>query len=157
MQEGRICQVGRPSEFFHRPATVFVAGFIGSTPMNLLPGRYHDGRVQFGAGAELPAPDGVTAHDGADVVYGVRPEYVDVAAGGDGATAGTVSIIENLGTHQLVSVDVEGMIVRAAVLDGEEPQIGAQVHLRPQRHRSLLYRGSDGVLLDATPNAVGRR
>ena len=50
MESGVIRQVGTPSELFHRPANLFVAGFIGSTPMNLIPGVVVDGGVDVGGG-----------------------------------------------------------------------------------------------------------
>nr|BFE80027.1 hypothetical protein GCM10020093_026280 [Planobispora longispora] len=77
MDAGRITQVGAPAEIFHRPATTFVASFIGSTPMNLLPGKVAGDALHV-AGAVLPAPPGLP--DGEEIVYGVRPEYADLSA-----------------------------------------------------------------------------
>jgi multiple sugar transport system ATP-binding protein len=153
MRDGRICQIGRPSEFFHRPASVFVAGFIGSTPMNLLDGVAAGGHVDFGD-VTLPAPAGAEPGDGESVVYGIRPEYVALRdEPTEPALAGTVRMIENLGTHHLVSIDVGAMLLRATVVDGSEPQIGARVQAVPEARRALLYRRSDGVLLPAPRHA----
>jgi multiple sugar transport system ATP-binding protein len=129
---------------------VFVAGFIGSTPMNLLEGTCQGGRVDVGV-ATLPVPDGTRAADGEAVVYGIRPEYVDLSDdNGEESVTGTVRMIENLGTHHLVSIDLgepdSGVTLRATVVDGSEPQIGAQVRTWPQARRALLYRQSDGTL-----------
>src|SRR5690606_10765429 len=77
MREGKLQQVGTPREVFATPATTFVAGFIGSTPMNLLPARVEGGRVRLGE-ASVPVPrdaEGIVA-DGAEVVWGARPEYL---------------------------------------------------------------------------------
>ena len=57
MESGVIRQVGTPSELFHRPANLFVARFIGSTPMNLLPGVVVDGGVEVD-GAVFPIVEG---------------------------------------------------------------------------------------------------
>jgi multiple sugar transport system ATP-binding protein len=160
MRDGRICQIGRPSEFFHQPATVFVASFIGSTPMNLLEGTSRAGRVDVGV-ATLPVPDGAQPAEGEAVVYGIRPEYVSLTASEDRqeSVTGTVRMIENLGTHHLVSIDIgepeSGVSVRATVVDGSEPQIGAQVRAWPQARRALLYRQSDGTLFDAVRQGRG--
>ena len=177
MRDGRICQVGRPSEFFHRPASVFVAGFIGSTPMNLLEGVATGGHVTLGD-VTLPVPAGSEPDDGEPVVYGIRPEYVRLQDNPSGpALEGTVQMIENLGTHQLVSIDVgdgtapdgaavggaprrDGVAagrvtVRATVVDGSEPQIGARVHAVPEARRALLYRQSDGALCMSSVQPVG--
>ena len=69
MSAGEVQQIGRPQEVYRRPANLFVAGFIGSPPMNLLRGTAREGRVRAGD-LEFPkagVPDG-------DVVVGVRPE-----------------------------------------------------------------------------------
>src|SRR5688572_12074881 len=77
--EGRIVQVGTPHEIFRRPATVTVAGFIGTPPMNLLPGTLGPAGVEV-AGAILP----VAARTGGarEVTLGVRPSDLRVAASG---------------------------------------------------------------------------
>src|SRR5437867_7235335 len=69
MNAGRVQQIGRPQEVYRHPANLFVAGFIGSPPMNLLRGSVREGRVQAGdlQFARGGVPDG-------DVVVGVRPE-----------------------------------------------------------------------------------
>jgi multiple sugar transport system ATP-binding protein len=145
LDAGRVCQVGTPREVFGRPATTFVANFIGSTPMNLLPGIVHDGRIEVG-GAAFPA--GVTGlGDGDKVVVGMRPEYVAVAteAPGGPALSGTVSVTENLGTSTLVSVAVGDELVGAVVPEDAEPAPRTRVWLTPQPGRMLVYR--DGNLV----------
>lgn len=176
MRDGRICQVGRPSEFFHRPASVFVAGFIGSTPMNLLEGVVSGGQVTLGE-VTLPVPEGADPGDGEPVVYGIRPEYVSLEDDApEPALVGTVQMIENMGTHHLVSIDIgdatasdgaavgdapdpDGgaagrMTLRATVADGSEPEIGARVHAVPEAGRALLYRQSDGALCTSSAQPV---
>src|SRR5262249_53177724 len=106
MQGGRIRQVGTPVEVFRRPANTFVAGFIGSTPMNLLDAVVQDGHVSVG-GARLPVPLPASAavSDGESVTLGVRPEYLEYrAAATDGAIVGEVVVVENLGSSSLVSL-----------------------------------------------------
>jgi multiple sugar transport system ATP-binding protein len=56
MREGYIEQVGTPEEVFRRPATRFVAGFIGSPPMNLVEAEIREGKVDFGKGTRFPCP-----------------------------------------------------------------------------------------------------
>src|SRR5512142_1941365 len=85
MHDGRVEQIGTPLELYDRPANLFVAGFIGSPAMNFLRGVYRkDGAtasVMLPGGARLPAPT-TAAADGIDVVYGVRPENLALAADG---------------------------------------------------------------------------
>jgi multiple sugar transport system ATP-binding protein len=149
MESGRIRQVGTPREVFGRPASTFVANFIGSTPMNLLPGVVAEDGIELG-GQLLHLPAAVTPalSAGDKVTVGVRPEYVTVTTEATpGALVGEVSIIENLGTSSLVSVDVDGLLVGATVPEEAEPEPGARVWLVPAPGRILLYRESDGALV----------
>jgi ABC-type sugar transport systems, ATPase components len=148
MEAGRIRQLGTPREVFGRPANTFVANFIGSTPMNLIPAVARDGRVEV-AGQLLDPPDGAARGltDGDELVYGVRPEYLSLSRSAvPGALSGTVSIVENLGSSALVSVECDGQIVGATVPEGEEPEPGATVWLAASPGRVLLYR-ADGELV----------
>ncbi|WP_421723164.1 ABC transporter ATP-binding protein [Bauldia sp.] len=78
MQGGEIQQIGAPDQIYSDPANTFVAGFIGSPPMNLITGRVADGA--FGApGVEIPD---VPVDDGRAVTLGVRPEDCKVATEG---------------------------------------------------------------------------
>jgi multiple sugar transport system ATP-binding protein len=143
MESGVIRQVGTPTELFHRPANVFVAGFIGSTPMNLIPGIVTGDGVDVG-GSSLPL-EASRADAGHDVIYGIRPEYVTID--GSGPITGTVSITENLGTDFLVTVDVDGVTIKATIQEGGEPQPGDTVSLAPSARRVLLYDRESGALL----------
>jgi multiple sugar transport system ATP-binding protein len=145
LDAGRVCQVGTPREVFGRPATTFVANFIGSTPMNLLPGTVHDGRIEV-CGTAFPA--GVKGlADGDKVVVGMRPEYLAVAREQPPGPAitGTVSVTENLGTSTLVNVAVGDDLIGAVVPEDAEPAPDARVWLTPQPGRMLVYR--DGNLV----------
>ena len=96
MELGKIRQLGSPVEFFHRPANLFVAAFIGSTPMNLLNGKVRDGKVQIGS-TQIGVPTSVkSVAEGQEVVFGVRPEYVQVASAQSGGFTGVVKVLENL-------------------------------------------------------------
>ena len=139
MEAGHIRQIGSPSDVFHRPSNVFVANFIGSTPMNLVPGS------AFGR-ERVP--------EGDEVLVGFRPEYTRLDDAGRFALDGTVSIVENLGASMLVSVACGDHSVQALVAEGEEPPIGAQVSVSPNDRRVLHYRAADGELLQADPVAA---
>jgi multiple sugar transport system ATP-binding protein len=149
MEAGRIRQLGTPEEVFKRPANLFVAGFIGSLRMNLLPAKVAGGTLRID-GQEVPVPAGAVAHvsEGEEVILGTRPEFtvLDRREGNDGI-AGTVSILENLGTEYLVTVESEDVVVQATVEDGDEPEIGQQVRVIPLQHRALVYRAEDGGLV----------
>jgi len=150
MELGEIRQVGTPSDLFPHPANLFVASFIGSTPMNLVPGNAGSDGVTFEGGvlpvaaSALPVAGGDA--EAADVVYGIRPEYVDVTGPGDGLD-GTVTVTENLGTQFLVTVEIGGVQLRATVPEGDEPRLGDRVGLAPDARRALLYDVATGSLL----------
>ncbi|MGP3957741.1 ABC transporter ATP-binding protein [Nonomuraea sp. 3N208] len=136
MSQGRMIQIGTPADIFHRPGTTFVASFIGSTPMNLLPAEVTPTALHV-AGATFPVPPGLAPGD--HVTYGVRPEYTDLSATPrPDAFPGTISVLENLGTHTLVTLETPDALIQAAVPEGDEPPTGTQAWAVPRR--SLIYR-----------------
>ncbi|WP_433355155.1 ABC transporter ATP-binding protein [Microtetraspora malaysiensis] len=137
MSAGRFTQVGTPTEVFQRPANTFTAAFIGSTPMNLLPGMAWRGALRV-AGAALPLPGGVP--DG-PIVYGVRPEYMDLSLTPRvAAFAGKVAVVENLGTAYLVTLESGEHLIQTVVPEGAEPSPGTAAWAVPRPGRALLYR-----------------
>src|SRR6185312_2753209 len=91
-------------------------------------------------------------HDGEAVVVGARPEFCSLAADGEDGIPGEVSILENLGTEYLVSVESGDVTVQLTVEEGEEPAVGDRVRVRPAPQRALVYRAEDGNLV-GTPVA----
>jgi multiple sugar transport system ATP-binding protein len=75
---GRVEQIGTPLDLYDRPANTFVAGFIGSPAMNLVPATISQGRIHV-AGQNLAAPAGLA--DGAGVTFGIRPDQVRLGTG----------------------------------------------------------------------------
>ncbi|MEV4076148.1 ABC transporter ATP-binding protein [Nonomuraea fuscirosea] len=147
MESGHIRQIGTPAEVFQRPANTFVAGFIGSTPMNLLDGVVRGDTLEVaGCKVAVPAAAEGRLSDGGKIVYGVRPEYMTYSAGpADGALGGKVSIVENLGASHLVTLDVNDVNVQAVVPEGSEPAVGDDGYALPRRDRALVY--LDGELV----------
>ena len=115
--KGRIQQVGTPGDVFNRPATLFVAAFIGTPSMNLLPARFVDGALH-GQGFNLPAPawlqGQLTSADQA-LTVGIRPQALRVVAGGVAALAIQVDVVEYLGTES----QVVGHVLGAAGQSGQ--------------------------------------
>ncbi|NUR98632.1 MAG: ABC transporter ATP-binding protein [Kribbellaceae bacterium] len=167
MQSGKLRQLGSPREVFARPANTFVANFIGSTPMNLLPGRLTSsaagsdasGSDAIGlvsvAGGSLPATT-FSVPAGAEVTVGIRPEYLTLTTNDAAGPAlrGTVVVAENLGTQSLVTVDCDGTLVGVTVPEEEEPAPGAVVTLTAPAARVLLYDRDSGELLARQPATV---
>jgi sn-glycerol 3-phosphate transport system ATP-binding protein len=101
MNAGNAEQIGSPLDVYARPASVFVASFIGSPAMNLLSARVSGGKALIGA-LSLPLPPGIAATEGREIVWGVRPEHMDVAAGTTAAGMLDVDLVEALGADTLV-------------------------------------------------------
>ncbi|MFW6158981.1 MAG: ABC transporter ATP-binding protein [Planctomycetota bacterium] len=114
MHEGVIQQLARPLELYDRPANEFVAGFLGTPPMNFLTnGRMEqrDGTFAFNAGAariELPdwARQAAEALSGRDVTLGVRPEDLTIGPA-DGPLKATVHVVEPLGDEMIVYLSTD--------------------------------------------------
>ncbi|WP_116950193.1 ABC transporter ATP-binding protein [Jiangella endophytica] len=155
MRSGRIQQVGSPREVFRRPANTFVAGFVGSTPMNLHPGVVSGSAVRV-AGAELPLPPGVSVGDGASVIWGARPEYLRWSSSPVGdAIGGTVTVVENLGASVLVTLEAgDGVLVQVVVDEDEEPAPGASGWVAVRPDRTLLFDAESEELLDTVAAAA---
>ncbi|MDT7519245.1 ABC transporter ATP-binding protein [Rhodoferax sp. TBRC 17660] len=112
MTRGRAVQVGSAADLFERPKHTFVGHFIGSPGMNFLSGQHTGGRFHtLGATVDMPAnralPEGAYK-------LGVRPEHVRVAeAGAVGALPMTVTQVQDVGTHVILSVAREGQVLKA--------------------------------------------
>jgi len=106
MRDGIAEQVGTPIEVYERPATTYVAGFIGSPAMNFLPGRVDGGSVALDEGPVLPLPHGAGGvEQGRPVTLGIRPEHIVAGEEHDQEAAHfamTVDIIETLGADTLI-------------------------------------------------------
>ncbi len=103
MHEGAVQQFGSPEDIYARPATRFVAGFIGSPAMNLVAARCSGGRLHAGA-VELPLDPAQAARlaEGAEVDYGLRPE--DLAPADAGLPA-TLTLVEPTGPETYLIAD----------------------------------------------------
>ncbi len=104
MNAGRAEQIGAPLEVYSRPASTFVAGFIGSPPMNLIAGRIgDDGRILASDGdVQVQLPEPRPSLGGRNVLLGVRPEHLEACAESDAALQPDIDFIELLGSDSLV-------------------------------------------------------
>ncbi|MFN6925917.1 MAG: ABC transporter ATP-binding protein [Tabrizicola sp.] len=145
MQGGRIEQVGAPLELYDRPANTFVAGFIGSPAMNMLPAVARGGAAVLEDGTRLPLPPGLVVADGRELTYGVRPEHL--AAGGEGL-AGTVAVVEPTGSETHVVLRADGHEVVAMFRDRVTFRPGDAMTLTPDAEKVHLFDRASGVRLE---------
>ena len=112
LHQGVPVQFAPPMEVFTRPATAYVAGFIGAPAMNFLPATLDGTQARFAGGHMVTLPHGHAGH--AAVTLGIRPEHVVVAPGG---LLLTVDLVEPLGSETLVHgrlADGTPMLVKQA-------------------------------------------
>jgi ABC-type sugar transport system ATPase subunit len=155
LEQGVIQQVGSPMEVYRAPANRFVAGFIGSPPMNFFTGTLTDegGELVFvSRDVRVPIPSGrrpggaVAA--GAEVTLGVRPQDLvpAEAASGRPALDGTLRLAERLGGSTHLHVDIDGVRVVAAVASDRDHQPDHPIQLAYDPDRLHLF-GADGSSL----------
>jgi ABC-type sugar transport system ATPase subunit len=120
LNDGRIEQVGSPLDLYNHPINTFVAGFIGSPKMNLLPAQAEtqNGEVQLSMpGNTLVLPK---AWDGGqNAVFGIRPEHLRQAQPGEQALHGRLELAEQLGEHTLAYLRLEDGTQITAKLMGQ--------------------------------------
>jgi len=104
MNAGHAEQIGAPLEVYSKPATTFVAGFIGSPPMNLIPGRIADGGKSLASSGDMRVrlPEARPALQGRNVLLGVRPEHFETCEPGAALLSPDIDFIELLGSDSLV-------------------------------------------------------
>ena len=140
LSKGRIEQAGPPLELYHRPANLFVAGFLGSPKMNFLPVRAAEGGVRLADGTRLPIAGAPLAFQ--ELTLGVRPEHLAVD-GGEGGIAGTVRLAEHLGAETYLHVETAAGAVTVRTGGGIGPSAGDRVRLRLPPEACHLF-GPDG-------------
>ena len=146
MNEGVVQQIGTPEEVYGKPANLFVAGFIGTPPMNLIPAQVRDGVLTV-AGTPLPVP--LPPDAPADVVLGVRPQDVTMALPGEpGAIPGKVWMVELIGSERLIEVEIAPKVrVTAEVRASHRAAIDDAVAVRPDPAHVHLFDPATGRAL----------
>lgn len=139
LNDARIQQIGAPAEIYARPANMFVAGFIGSPPMNLLQGKVRNGLFNHDGGTiELAGePDG-------DVVVGIRPEDISLVGDAKGDLDGTVYSSELLGDCTLIHTQVGKTLVAAKVGPEDIREMNTAVSLHLARGKLHLFDPTTG-------------
>ncbi|AEH90308.1 ABC transporter ATP-binding protein [Mesorhizobium opportunistum] len=157
MRDGHIEQVGTPDEVFRRPATRFVAGFIGSPPMNLHEATIDDGQMVFSSGEKLPLPGQFKANvaTGDKVVFGLRPD--DIYPTGHGISSGgaadvhqielPITITEPLGNETLVFVEFNRADWVSRMLNPRPLKPGERVAMSLDMSQAHLFATETGKTL----------
>jgi multiple sugar transport system ATP-binding protein len=147
MNNRRIEQIGTPMEIYSRPATSFVAGFVGTPAMNFVPASL----VESANGSvTVRLPDGAVVETRIDksslpasqsLKFGIRAECVDICAIGQGNTVGTAHFVERLGDRSLIYVRLaDGTTIVAEDAGDSRVQLNDHVGVR--------FNGSSAHLFD---------
>jgi len=157
LRDGHVEQVGTPLDVFFRPANIFVAGFIGSPPMNFLTATMaDDGALQIGNGTRLPMPRGrfrpITP--GRSLTLGIRAE--DMSPKGQGHEtsyswefSGVVNFSEPLGSETLLITELSGQEVVAKMYRSAPAEIGEKMAFQLNLERLHIFDPETGASLAA--------
>jgi sn-glycerol 3-phosphate transport system ATP-binding protein len=148
MNAGRAEQIGTPMEVYENPASVFVAGFIGSPAMNFLGGKVGArGSVTLNGGGAIATASGAT--EGRNMTVGIRPEHLTPCAPSAASLVGSVEVIEALGADTLIHVAVAGGSVIARLPHGTPATVGEPIALAAAPGRVYLFDADTGARLVA--------
>jgi multiple sugar transport system ATP-binding protein len=157
MNGGRVEQIGSPQEVYDHPASLFVADFIGSPPMNFL--RFegslqpNDEAISF-HGARIAVPAIREPRAAGPLVLGIRPEHIRFSDTAD--VRGSVFGAEYLGTTQIVTVITANGQIKARLPSSNVVRVGESVGLRLRPDRLSLFDAASGQVLASALHAGGR-
>ena len=143
MHDGIIEQMGTPLELYDRPDNLFVAGFIGSPAMNIIQGTMKaDGSVAVGSEEiRLPVRGHHRAEDGQPVVYGIRPEHLELS---DEGFPARVAVVEPTGSETMVVFRLAGGEIVSLFRERHEFVPGQTVRLSPRADQAHLFDAGTG-------------
>ncbi|GAB1399593.1 sn-glycerol-3-phosphate ABC transporter ATP-binding protein UgpC [Aminivibrio sp.] len=157
MNDGKLQQFGTPLEVYDNPVNVFVAGFIGEPPMNLMKVSIleESGKLFFlfpkkGIRVAVPSRYRSALRSGMEVTLGVRP--TDIFISSDDATGSevTVDVFENLGDEKRISIDVgEEDFLTLMTEDERRYKKGEKIHLRFHEEKTHIFDPETGDRIQA--------
>ena len=132
MNDGRIEQVGAPLEIYDCPENLFVADFLGSPAMNLLPGKVVFGNgpmaVELENGLRLPLPQDCNLRRDQQIIYGIRPQHVSLTDDDHGLPA-TLTLVEPAGWETHLHADLAGISLRVLSVERVRAKRGDNARL----------------------------
>jgi multiple sugar transport system ATP-binding protein len=151
MKDGRIEQTGSPLDLYDHPANLFVAGFIGSPAMNFLPATLRrsggNAAIELTDGTHMPAPLGSEGSDGQAVIFGTRPEHLNLVS--EGGIQTEVAVVEPTGADTFVSCRHSGREFAVVFRERHAFKPGSSIRLQPDLSRAHLFDAGTGRRLTA--------
>jgi multiple sugar transport system ATP-binding protein len=144
MHAGIVEQIGTPLQLYDHPANTFVATFIGSPSMNLVPATVTSSQAQTVAGT-LPLPTGLALNEGQAIQFGVRPENFRVVASGSAhCLSGKVEVIEPTGADTQVFVRIGDQLITVVQHDRVQLKEGDPVGLQVDLANAHVFDAKSG-------------
>jgi multiple sugar transport system ATP-binding protein len=140
MNKGKIQQLGTPDEVYNNPNHLFVAGFVGSPPMNLIPGALENGDF-VGPDTRVPSAGQGTR---TNVVLGVRPEDMEIVADPGGHLKSKLYSLEPTGDVTLVTAWAGEQLVVAKGPRAFRQEVDMPIAFRFAKGRVFLFDGESG-------------
>jgi ABC-type sugar transport system ATPase subunit len=152
LESGRLQQVGSPEELYNMPINLFVAGFIGTPPMNFLVATLEEGEGKLfikTSHFSLPLPNAIgqkvrSRTTSKAVIIGIRPEDITI---GQGEIQGEIYIVEPLGRDTLVTVDVGGETIKVIAPAGFKADPHERIRLAFSLEKIYLFDKETGKSL----------
>lgn len=151
MNEGRIVQYGTPEELYAKPVSTFVGNFIGSPGMNFIDCELGDGKLKIGS-FDIPITDSIRNSldpDWNDLQLGVRPHLIDISEEReeDKSIPTTVTLTEHLGSHQIVTLEVEGLgkELKAELPLEKKVKVGKKMYIGLDAENIRVFRGGRAI------------
>jgi multiple sugar transport system ATP-binding protein len=140
MNAGRVEQIGTPLELYDQPANLFVATFMGSPAMNILPAKVTNTGVLVAGIATVPGKAGVVP--GTDISYGIRPDHIVI--NGEGAVPAEVLVVEPTGSETHVTARVAGHEITIVSKERLSVSPGQQISVSLISDRAHLFDAQSG-------------
>jgi multiple sugar transport system ATP-binding protein len=159
MNAGRIEQIGTPNDLYHHPKTRFVAGFIGSPAMNLIPAKLEANssglNVRLSDRLSFHVPESRVAryrgHTGQDLLFGLRPEHLTETRGTENGVGQefsiTLDVVEPMGMETMVFFKIDGTEVCGRVEPSAAKGAGETMQLRANLDHMHLIDPATNVVL----------
>ncbi len=154
LNEGKLQQLGTPEEIYNQPANAFIAGFVGSPPMNFFDGQLQNGGDQWlvkGQGYTCEFTPGQTQrlieNASAEVQLGVRPEDIEVLPSESPTAQANVVVREPLGSDLFLTLELEGVTFKARTHPDAHMDRGDSVPIRFKSTKVHLFSRTTGATL----------
>ena len=154
LNEGKLQQLGTPEEIYNQPANAFIAGFVGSPPMNFFDGQLQNGGDQWLVKGEgytcefTPAPtQHLVENVSAEVQLGVRPEDIEVLPSESPTAQANVVVREPLGSDLFLTLELEGVTFKARTHPDARMDRGDNVPIRFRPTKVHLFNRTTGATL----------